>query len=220
MGHYNLDLLERLAYEPIVSVAEFKNHQVIQHDLDDALILEYLLAASEFVENEMERSLMLSRYRLYFDNWRHACEANWIQLEKGPIRAIEAVRYLDEDSVEQFLDTDLFYSSARGTDGRVRFGSADLPTLADENGLDQVHVQYVAGYGEYTAVTGYPYNYPMLYTGPVAADGMIPAGAKQAARLIAGHYYENRESVVVGTISGELAQGARDLIHQKRVLGV
>jgi uncharacterized phiE125 gp8 family phage protein len=58
-----------------------------------------------------------------------------------------------------------------------------------------IQVTYVAGYG---------------------AAASVPQKYKQAMLLLIGHWYENRETVIVGTISGPIALAVDSLIWLDR----
>lgn len=51
---------------------------------------------------------------------------------------------------------------------------------------------------------------------PVADFDPIPASLKQAVLLLAAHFYENREAVLVGITAGDLPFGVISLIRAHR----
>jgi hypothetical protein len=54
---------------------------------------------------------------------------------------------------------------------------------------------------EYTVTTGLP-----------LVDGLLPAGLRQAMLLILGHFYANRESIIIGVGATEIPMGFKYLI--------
>ena len=50
--------------------------------------------------------------------------------------------------------------------------------------------------------------------------GVVPEKAKQAIKLLCGHWYENRESVLVGSISKQLEFTLTALLWQDRIVSV
>jgi len=106
-----------------------------------------------------------------------------------PVRSIEAIRYLDETGAEQTLT------------GFRLHGATILPLVggAWPTTLDRsdVEVDLTVGYGGEDI-------------------GEAPPSLKQAALLLVAHQYENRESVIVGTIASKLPHGVEALTHQYR----
>lgn len=47
-----------------------------------------------------------------------------------------------------------------------------------------------------------------------AGETSLPAELKQAALMLVAHWYENREAIVVGTISADVAMGVNRLLSQ------
>ena len=208
-------MIERAAAGTVVTVDEMRAHSIIYHNADDAWLQSALDAAQEYAENHIDRAVQLTRWRLYFDQWPRVD----ICLPRGPIRAIEAVRYIDIDGAEQMLMPDQFHTSANSTDGRVRFKSG-LPSLKDNDGLSQVHVQFITGYGQYIPTAGYPHAFPLVYQSATPSAYEVPKVLRQAMQMLVGFWYENRETVAVGTITSDMPHAATDLLHQLRVLSV
>lgn len=61
-----------------------------------------------------------------------------------------------------------------------------------------------------------PEGYPVAITYTVGYDD-VPADLVHAVKLLAGTYYENRESIVIGSISSELPLNVRWLIDPYRI---
>lgn len=72
---------------------------------------------------------------------------------------------------------------------------AEFPTL-DLRNADGVEVDYWVGYS--TSSTG------------------APDWARMATLLVGAHFFANRESVIAGTIAGEVPMSARSLMYQQR----
>lgn len=99
-----------------------------------------------------------------------------ITLPRAPVRSVTSVTYLDATGNTVTLDPSR-YAVTTGAPGRVApaFGTVWPATLPQ---IGAVRVRFVAGYG------------------PDASA--VPDNVKAAIRLMVGHWYENRESVVVG----------------------
>ena len=113
-----------------------------------------------------------------------------ILLPYGPVASVQSIKYKDSDGTETTMTENTDYLV--DTDG----GRIVLP-----NGK--------------TWPSFNPYAYTPIriaYTVGVVA----PEGCKQAMLLLIGHWYANRESVVIGSISKEVEFSAKALLNQYR----
>jgi uncharacterized phiE125 gp8 family phage protein len=110
-----------------------------------------------------------------------------ISLQRGPVRSVGSVKYTTRDGNSNTIaSTDYMLSAAGDVIPLVNWPS-DLLLPADG-----VQVQYAAGYTE------------------------IPATTKQAILLMIGHWYENREAVVIGQAPSELPLAVNSLLWLDR----
>lgn len=113
-------------------------------------------------------------------------------LNLAPLISVSAITYYDAQNVQQTFDAANYNSHARFDGGYIRLGSqASWPATYDRD--DAVSVTYVAGYGA------------------VATD--VPAPIKLAGLQLLAHWFQNRESVLTGTISGALPHGVDRLLR-------
>ena len=114
-----------------------------------------------------------------------------ISLPYGPVASVESVKYKDSNGNETTMTENTDYLV--DTDG----GRIILPKGKS-----------------WPSFTPYPYTpIKIAYTvGTVA-----PEGCKQAMLLLIGHWYANRESVLVGSISKEIEYATKALLDQYRV---
>jgi len=189
-------VVTRPVAEP-VTVESLRSH-VRGSTEDNALISSYGIAAREAVENETGRTLGATTYRLTRDKWPSGRE---LTLPRSPLRSSTSV------AVTYRLSTGS--TSTLSSTAYVVDGDAEPPRLIlkanqtwPENELlagPSVRVQWDAGY---------------------AGSSTVPERAKQAIRFLAGHWYENRETVVTGTISSEVQRTVRDLLWSLKVPSV
>jgi uncharacterized phiE125 gp8 family phage protein len=105
--------------------------------------------------------------------------ASYVELPKHPAKEVVKVEYVNTDNVLVTLpDTEYLLDT----------GSKPCRLILNDPGdvkdtLATLRITYVAG-------------------------GEVPAMAKSGMLLLLGNYYENREEVIVGTISGKLPVGA------------
>lgn len=156
---------------PVVTLEEAKLHLRVEHDAEDSLIASYIAAATEHAEVYQLRSLMERTWRLSLS--RFPSGGRIIRLPRPPLRSVTSIVYIAPDGSEQTLDAEHY---GHATDGRVFLATDAWPRTARQE--DAVRITYVAGYGE---------------------GGDAPQATRMAILLLAGHFYENRESVTVGT---------------------
>lgn len=157
-----------------VSVAEFKDSQRITHDDEDSLIGGYLMAARSYIEYVTRRRFVTQTYTLSLDEF--PCDGE-IVLPVSPVQSVTSITYTDAAGDSQTLSSSLYRVDIKSQQPRITpsYGNA-WPVALPITGA--VVVTFVAGYGAPSAV-------PML--------------AKRTITLLAAHWYENREPVVVGT---------------------
>jgi uncharacterized phiE125 gp8 family phage protein len=183
-------LITAPAVEP-VSVSEAKSHLRVDTSTDDTLIGTYITAAREVVEEMIWQRLVTQTWDVFWDTWPQR-----LRLPHGPLQSVTGVYYTPEGGAEQTYSAANYLVDIYNIPGEVVIlRTAQLPTasLQERNG---VRVRFVCGYGLAAAV-------PQRY--------------KQAILLLVGHYYENRESVIVGQASvSQLPQGVAALLRGER----
>ncbi len=166
-----IKLITAPSVEP-VSLAEAKEHLIVEHTNHDALIAAAILSAREWVEQYTGRCLISQTWELALDEFPEE-----IELKKIPAISISSVKYINTSNVETTINASNYgvddYSPRHWL---IPTDSNEWPTPLDS--ANSVKVQYVAGYG--TASTDVP--------GPII----------QAVKLLIGDFYEHRENTVIG----------------------
>lgn len=179
----------------LVSLAEAKAHCRVEASDDDALIAGYVEAASALLDGPGGR---VGR-ALVQQTWQAECGAltgrTPFRFPVVPLIALSSISYYDRDNASQSLSA-----------GSVTvYKEDDRAWMVPDIGTawpamyarpDAITVTWTAGYG-------------------TASD--VPQNIAQAARLLIGHWYENREGVVVGTSASQLPEGVDDLIGLSRL---
>lgn len=153
----------------IIPLADVKLHLRVGHNLDDTLIQSYVAAAAFQVGVVLAwRTLPLTTWRATFDWW----DGVQVYLPNPPVKVLSSVEiYDDSQNPPAVVTLDLANVALDKELGRVRFyGDA----VNGGGAPGRLRIEYVAGYDT------------------------LPDWARQAILLLTGHYYENRESVVVG----------------------
>lgn len=196
------------ASEP-VTTDEAKAHLRIDFSDDDTLIDALIVAARNHCEHYTKRRFITQTATQYLDQWPHHLARGggvlsggrrvgpgWVELLESPAASITSVTTYDEESNATVWSSGEYRLSDSGSRGRlVPTNSATWPTATRDS--DAIEIVYVCGYG--------------------AADA-VPQAIKQAMLMLIGHWYENRESVVLGANSFEVPQGVRALLQPFRVM--
>lgn len=187
---HSLKLTTGPATEP-VSLSEAKLHCRREDDFtaEDDLFTELIKAARELVETDTERAFIEQTWTLTLDRFPDV-----IELRKCPIfdAADVEITYLDSDGDSQTLSTDDYRVDASSEPGRIAtaYGVAWPLTY---NVTNAITVEFTAGYAD---------------------SSLVPSIAKQAIKLLVGHWYRNREAV--GQVGEEISLAYNSLIERLR----
>lgn len=162
------------ATEP-VTLAEAKLHLRIEDAItaDDTLVSALIVAARQWVEQYLHRSLVTQTWRLKLDAFP---DTDTIVLGRPSLLEVSSVTYVDADGDSQTMSTDDYSVDADHFPGRILlgFGKSWPSTRVQPNA---VTVTFTSGYGNAAAV---------------------PDAIKAALKLVIGDLYANREGSIVG----------------------
>lgn len=167
--------------EPVTK-AEAKLH--LRHALDaddpteDALLDRLIASARDYVQDYTGRSLTTQ-------TWQCAVcafpERLWLPYA-APLQSVTFVKYYDADNVLQTLDPTVYTTPAFQEPAQIRRAYTESwPSAYTRE--DAVQIEYVTG---------------------ATTAGAVPQPLVQAMLLLIGHWYEQREAVLAGTISKEV----------------
>lgn len=166
------------AVEP-VTVAEAKLHLRVDQSVEDSLIGGLITAAREYCEKRSKRTLITTAYRL--DGYSFPSSACSIRLDKGPLIAVQSVKYYDSAGTLTTITSTNYRVDITPVFGEIVPIDGYLWPVSQSNRPDSIQIAFTAGYG--------------------AAATAVPAAAKQAMLLLIGNWYENRESVTPGSMT-------------------
>lgn len=173
-------LLADAAEEPI-TLDDAKDHLRVDGTDEDALIMAYIKAARRQCELVARRAMVTQSWELALEAWPAGC---YIQLPYPPVQSVTSLTYVDSTGVASVMSSADYVVDTYRQPGRLVLGyGKSWPSVTLRPGPSIV-VRYVAGYG---------------------APKDVPETYKQALKLLVGHFYENREAVVLQT---GLVQGA------------
>jgi len=186
---YRLKLKTDATVEPL-TLAELKLHLRVDHTEEDTLIESLGKAARRWVERYTSRSLVSQTWTMSLDGFPYdGC----FKLPRGPHLSVESIKYRDEDSVQQTWASTKYKVDPAGGEEAARVMLADGEEWPDTD-LDpnSVEVEFKAGYGTTAA--------------------SVPDTIKAAMKLLIGHWFENREEVITGTISTDIPMATKALL--------
>jgi len=183
-----------------VTLAEAKQHLHVVDSDDDAIIAIYLDAATKATEAFLGRALIDQTWDLVLDAFPTANNLE-IKIPKPPLISVLQIAYDDAAGDEQILTGSSYYVDTASEFGWVvPQGTLSWPTPIDA--INSVRVRFRAGYLDNNSP---PQN-------------AVPGDIKSAVLLTLGSFYEQRESMVIGTIVYNLPWGVENLLRQHRVL--
>lgn len=187
-----------VATEPLI-VAEVESHLRLTFDdtydgVDRTWLINRITAAREYCENKTGIAFATQTLEAYM--YGFPCE-KYIDLPKLPLQSVISVKYKDYTGVETTLSENIDYIvDTDSLVGKIVLPYAkNWPTFTPYP-VNPVKIRYIVGYSD---------------------SNKIPEIIKQAMLLLIGHWYENREAVVTGSISKEVEFAVSCLLSQYRV---
>jgi len=177
---------------PVTLTEAKKQCEIIGTDHDD--YIEYLIAvATDQVEQYLRRRLITQTWYLYMDDWPRA---DYFNLPFGKLQSVTSIAYKDEDGDSSTFASADYIVEITSDPGRVVLGYNDVwptDTLYPSN---PITVEFVCGYG----LTG----------------ASVPAAIRHAIRVAISDMFEQREEIVIGTISSRIDIG-KSLLEPHRL---
>lgn len=168
-----------------VSVQEARDWLRLTHSADDAKLSRAIKSATRALERRYSRQLVTATWRLTLDDFP-ACGV--IRPERGPLRSVASIAYVDCDGVTRTLDPSAYQVDAAVDPGVVVVAYGQVWPTARPQTLGAVAVTYEAGYG-------------------AAAD--VPDEAKEAVLLTVAWRFANPGDV---SVKDSIPGAAHDLM--------
>lgn len=167
-----LSLVTDVTEEP-VTLDEIKSHLRIDFKDDDAYLSSCVRAARTWVEGQTKRGIMDQTWDYTIDYaWPWKYGGTRIDLPLNPVASITSISYVDSDGATQTLASNQYTAQTRTHDSYIV--PAYGVTWPDVRWVpDAVTVRFVAG-----------------------SSSDIPDDLQRAVMILAGHYYEVRETAV------------------------
>ncbi len=165
---------------------------------EDDLLEDYISAAREFLETQTKQVFCESSFEIFLNEWPLNGR---VEFPISPIISIVSFEYIDANSAYVAIDPTSYFEALYDAPPYLIYGSAGWPSVNCRPGAIRLEVR--AGY----ASAGSP------------SDAIrVPHMAKQAIKMLVGHWYENRETVATtpGVIPASVPLGWDDLIYPLR----
>lgn len=169
-----------------------KRHLRLSGDDEREDVEALIRVARRAVEDRTRRALVSQTWALELDRFP-ACGV--IELPRAPLSSVTSIVYTDTDGDSQTLATSQYDADAKTLPPVVR-RAYNVSWPATRRRFDAVTVTYVAGYGDREDV---------------------PAPLVHAIKLLVGTLWENRESVLVGTITAKIPDTLDALLEPYRI---
>lgn len=177
-----------------VSLAEAKAQCRVDIDDDDALITAYIAAARAWCEAHDWRAYLTQTIELWLDGWP---SDDVIEIPRPPLQSVSEIAYYDTDEVKHVLSNTVYAVDVASTPGRARLKYNQFWPDTPLRAHSAISVTYVAGW---------------------TAAASVPATIRQAILLLVGHWYENREGSIVGSVSRSIEFGVQALLDVNRAM--
>ena len=186
------------AVEP-VTLSEAKAHLRVDTSDDDTYITGLVRAAREWVEEYLDRTLVNTQWVMRFDKFPPDGTHD-IELPRPPIVAsgtatAVALTFTYENGTTATYGTSSYRVDRASTPGAVKtlYGQTWPPHLQDDNAIS---VTWWAGYGP--------------------SGQSVPAAIRHAMLMLIAFWYENRSTVLVGSISKQLEFAVESLLSSQK----
>jgi uncharacterized phiE125 gp8 family phage protein len=189
------------AFDPI-SLSEAKAHCRVTSTDEDGLLVGYILAARQYVENETCKRLITQTldYTIDYDwpcKFVRGCYESRIEFPIGPVQSVTSISYIDSNGAIQTLSTSDYVLRNAG----VAMQSGDA-YIEPAYGVTWPSVRWQGAAIIVRFVAGWDLS-------------NVPNPLMQAMRMLLAHATENREAVVNGSFT-EVPLGVESFLSSYR----
>lgn len=186
----SISLVTAPVKEPITT-AEAKAHLRVDISDDDTYIDSLVVVGRRSCEYIANKKFISQTWNLLLEGFPGS---NILELPKtlGPLQSVTHIKYYDDEDADTTFNASNYVVDIYSNPARVVLKNAIAWPSDVLRVVNGVEIQVVVGYGD--------------------DEADIPMEIRQAMLLAVGHYYENREDVVIGTIVTKLPRGIKDLL--------
>jgi uncharacterized phiE125 gp8 family phage protein len=193
---YSLSQYTAPTAEP-VTVADLMRHLRLTESDESEYLASLLQAARETAEARLGMQLVSATWDWTFDSFPSSNAA--FRVPRPPLQSVTSIAYYNTAGTLTTLAAASYRVNAGLVPGLIEPAYGYYwPEVRDMTGA--VTVRFVAGYGG---------------TSPTVAQSVaaVPARIKHLVKLLAAHWYENREPIITGTIVAEMPQSLELLFN-------
>ncbi len=173
-----------------VSLDETKLYLRVDHSEDDALILSMISAARQYCEAVTKRSFTTQTMQMFSDQFPDTDTIN-VPRPFYSTTDVTVNYYTSGSTAPTTFASSNYWVDDSVEPGRIVLRDASEWPTSDLRSAKGVEVTFRSGYG------GQP---------------DVPDGIKMAMKSLIGHWYTNREAVIVGTISSSLEMAVNAML--------
>lgn len=185
---YSLVYNSEITAADVISTAALKLFLRVDHSEEDTLIEALRLAAIQYCENYTNLKLGRVTATMYLDKF----PVMW-EVPVAPVVSVDSITYNVSKATQVTLDTDNYFTDTNRKPARISVIS--IPDVYDYV-YSGVQVNLTLGYEE----------------------SAVPEAIIAAIRLLVGHYYEQRQETISGTIIANIPSGIHSLLNPYRVI--
>jgi len=174
-----------------VTLADVKAQLNIKDTTQDAVITRRIKEAREYIEEYLQRSLMLASWRVILDEFPPE-----IELPYAPVSAIISVKYVDTSGVQHTMsNTEYVLDNYSEPAWLVPYYGTSWPATLDAYNV--VEVVYSAGY---------------------ASADEVPQPIKEAIMLLVGHWMNFQGNIESGSVITRVPLAVEQLVFPWKVI--
>lgn len=172
----------------VITTQDLKLFLRVDHSEEDTLIEALRLAAINYIEQYCNVRLGQVTATMHLDKF----PLNW-EVPINPVQSVDSITYTQAPGVEVTLSTSNYYVDTNRKPARIAV--INTPSVYDYT-FNGVTINLTLGYNE----------------------SEVPAPIVHAIRLLVGHYYEQRQESISGTIITNIPSGIHSLLNPYRVI--
>ena len=159
---------------------------------DDDLLSALICSARRYCEAYTRRTLTLTTYKMIFD-----CFPSWFYLPRSQLYSVDQIQYYDADGTLQTLDSSVYIvGSGISSPARVALAPDEEWPDTQSGRIEAVEVTFTTG---------------------ISDPDKVPQTILTAMKQLIAHWYENRESVVIGATPANVPQTVTMLLDIERI---
>jgi uncharacterized phiE125 gp8 family phage protein len=176
-----------------ITLSEVKAQLRVEGPDDDVILTRIINVAVAYTD--AQGALGQAMITQTWAQWMGANPTQSIKLMLGPVQSVSAVKYYDLDGVLQTDSLSKYEVFGTGLTTTVQPKSGEKWPVAQDR-ADAIKIEFVVGYGD--------------------APADVPDTVRHAMLLLVGHWYDNREVELIGSISKTLPFGYESLLNIHR----